>query len=62
MLYIPEGCAHGYETLQPDSTVEYLVTEFFAPDASAGVRWDDPAFGVRWPLPRRLCLPKPQLA
>jgi dTDP-4-dehydrorhamnose 3,5-epimerase len=51
MLYIPEGCAHGYETLEPDSTVEYLMSGLYAPDSADGVRWDDPAFGIRWPLP-----------
>jgi dTDP-4-dehydrorhamnose 3,5-epimerase len=49
MLYVPEGCAHGYLTLQPDTTVDYLISAYYAPDAAGGVRWDDPAFGVRWP-------------
>ncbi len=49
MLYIPEGCAHGYLTLQPDTSVEYLVSEFYHPESAAGIRWDDPAFGVQWP-------------
>ena len=49
MLYIPEGCAHGFLSLTADSRVEYLVSEFYHPESAAGVRWDDPAFGVRWP-------------
>ena len=49
MLYVPEGCAHGYLTLEPDSTVEYLVSEFHHPESADGVRWDDAAFGIRWP-------------
>jgi dTDP-4-dehydrorhamnose 3,5-epimerase len=49
MLYIPEGCAHGYLTLTPDTLIEYLVSEFYHPEAAAGVRWDDPQFGVQWP-------------
>jgi dTDP-4-dehydrorhamnose 3,5-epimerase len=49
MLYIPEGCAHGYLTLEPDSTVEYLVSAFYEPESAGGVRWDDPAFNVHWP-------------
>ena len=49
MLYIPEGCAHGYLTLEPHTTVEYLISEFYHPESAAGARWDDPAFGIRWP-------------
>ena len=49
MLYIPEGFAHGYLSLTPDAIVEYLISEFYAPHAGAGVRWDDPAFGIEWP-------------
>jgi dTDP-4-dehydrorhamnose 3,5-epimerase len=51
MLYIAEGCAHGFLTLAPESTVEYLMSAVFEPTAAAGVRWDDPAFGIRWPCP-----------
>jgi dTDP-4-dehydrorhamnose 3,5-epimerase len=49
MLYIPEGCAHGFLTLEDDTEVAYQISEFYAPDAGRGVRWDDPAFGIRWP-------------
>ena len=49
-LFIPEGFAHGYMTLADDSELIYLVSEFYAPDAERGVRWDDPAFGIKWPL------------
>jgi dTDP-4-dehydrorhamnose 3,5-epimerase len=49
MLYVPEGCAHGYVSLEPDSTVEYLISEFYHPEVAAGVRWDDPYFGIQWP-------------
>jgi dTDP-4-dehydrorhamnose 3,5-epimerase len=58
MLYIPEGCAHGFETLHPDSLVEYLMSDFFAPDFSTGVRWDDPAFGIFWPMPPEVVSPR----
>ena len=51
MLYVPEGCAHGYMTLEPDSSVEYLISEFYHPEAASGVRWDDPFFGIAWPSP-----------
>jgi dTDP-4-dehydrorhamnose 3,5-epimerase len=50
MLYIPEGCAHGFITLEPETTVEYLISAFYAPQASAGVRWNDPRFGIHWPI------------
>jgi dTDP-4-dehydrorhamnose 3,5-epimerase len=49
MLYVPRGCAHGYLTLEPDSTVEYLISEFYHPEAAGGIRWDDPFFAVQWP-------------
>lgn len=48
-LYVPEGCAHGFQTLVEDSDVLYLISHPYAPAASAGVRWDDPAFGIEWP-------------
>jgi dTDP-4-dehydrorhamnose 3,5-epimerase len=50
MLYIPEGCAHGYLTLEDDCDVAYQVTADYAPTSARGVRWDDPAFGISWPL------------
>ncbi len=51
MLYIPEGWAHGFQTLENDSEVFYQMFEFYAPDQARGVRWDDPAFGITWPIP-----------
>ena len=50
-LYIPKGFAHGFQTLTDDAEVNYLISAFYAPDAARGVRYDDPAFGIRWPLP-----------
>jgi dTDP-4-dehydrorhamnose 3,5-epimerase len=50
MLYVPEGVAHGFQTLQDDTEVFYQMSEFYAPDLERGVRWDDPAFGIRWPI------------
>ena len=50
-LYVPEGFAHGYQTLAPDTETFYQVSELYAPDAERGVRWDDPAFGIEWPDP-----------
>lgn len=51
MLYIPEGCAHGFQTLEDNSEVIYQVTQFYTPGAERGVRYDDPAFGIKWPVP-----------
>jgi dTDP-4-dehydrorhamnose 3,5-epimerase len=51
MLYVPEDFAHGFQTLQPDSEVNYLVSAAYAPGAGAGLRYDDPELGVDWPLP-----------
>jgi dTDP-4-dehydrorhamnose 3,5-epimerase len=50
-LYIPKGFAHGFQTLQDDCQIGYLISEFYAPQAAAGVRWNDPAFAIDWPLP-----------
>jgi len=49
MLYVPQGVAHGFQTLVDDSEVLYLISEFHSLEHARGVRWDDPAFGVRWP-------------
>jgi dTDP-4-dehydrorhamnose 3,5-epimerase len=51
MLYVPEGCGHGFQTLMDDSVVFYQISTFYAPAAQAGVRWNDAAIGVPWPLP-----------
>jgi len=51
MLYIPEGFAHGFQALEDECVLYYLMFEFFAPEYARGVRWDDPAFGIKWPLP-----------
>ena len=49
MVYVPPGCAHGYLTLVDASEVHYETSAASAPDAVAGRRWDDPAFGIEWP-------------
>ena len=49
MLYVPEGVAHGFQTLEPDTEVFYQISEPHRPEAARGVRWDDPAFGIEWP-------------
>jgi dTDP-4-dehydrorhamnose 3,5-epimerase len=50
MLYIPRGLAHGYQTLTDDAEVFYFVSASYSPEHQRGVRWNDPAFGVEWPL------------
>ena len=50
MIYIPEGFAHGFQTLDDDTEVFYQMSEFFSPEHARGVRWDDPAFGIKWLL------------
>jgi dTDP-4-dehydrorhamnose 3,5-epimerase len=50
MLYVPEGVAHGFQTLEPDSEVLYQMSEFYHPECARGLRWNDPAFDIRWPL------------
>ncbi|MEM8933372.1 MAG: dTDP-4-dehydrorhamnose 3,5-epimerase [Acidobacteriota bacterium] len=50
-LYIPAGVAHGFQALEDDAEVFYQMSEFYYPEAARGVRWDDPAFDITWPLP-----------
>ena len=50
MLYVPEDFAHGFITLEDNSEVTYLVTQFYTPGAEGGIRWNDPAFGIEWPF------------
>jgi dTDP-4-dehydrorhamnose 3,5-epimerase len=50
MLFVPQGFAHGYQTLQGDTEVFYQVSEFYQPGSEAGIRWDDPAFAIKWPI------------
>jgi dTDP-4-dehydrorhamnose 3,5-epimerase len=49
-LYIPEGVAHGFQTLQDDTEVFYQMSEFYSPEYASGVRWNDPAFAIKWPI------------
>jgi dTDP-4-dehydrorhamnose 3,5-epimerase len=50
MLYVPRNFAHGFQTLEDETEVMYLVSEFYAPQSERGVRFDDPAFNIQWPL------------
>jgi dTDP-4-dehydrorhamnose 3,5-epimerase len=49
LLYVPTGFAQGYQTLKPETEVAYQMSHEYVPEAAAGVRWDDPAFGIDWP-------------
>lgn len=51
MMYVPKGFAHGFLTLEDDSEVLYLVSEFYSKELERGVRWNDPSFNIRWPEP-----------
>jgi dTDP-4-dehydrorhamnose 3,5-epimerase len=50
MLYVPENFAHGILTLQDNTEVSYFVTQFYTPGAEGGIRWNDPAIGIQWPV------------
>jgi dTDP-4-dehydrorhamnose 3,5-epimerase len=49
-LYIPPGVAHGFQTLAADSDVVYMMSDFYKSELQSGVRWNDPAFGIVWPI------------
>jgi dTDP-4-dehydrorhamnose 3,5-epimerase len=49
-IYVPEGMAHGFQTLEADTEVLYQMSEFYSPQHAGGVRWNDPAFGIEWPI------------
>lgn len=51
MFVIPEGCAHGFQVLEPESELLYLHTAAYSPESESGVRFDDPLVSIRWPLP-----------
>jgi dTDP-4-dehydrorhamnose 3,5-epimerase len=50
MLYVPERCGHGYQTLEDNTELFYLASQYYTAGAARGVRFDDPALGVKWPL------------
>jgi dTDP-4-dehydrorhamnose 3,5-epimerase len=51
MLVVPEGCAHGCQSLEDDTEFFYMASALYSPDHATGVRHDDPAFSIAWPLP-----------
>ena len=50
-LFVPAGCAHGFQTLEDESEALYLISQVYSPEHARGLRYDDPAFGIAWPLP-----------
>ena len=50
VMYVPEGCAHGFVTLQDDTELIYFVTQFYDPKTERGIRWNDPRFKIQWPV------------
>lgn len=51
LMLVPRGCAHGFQTLEAETLVEYFVNGRYSPPHEGGIRWDDPAVGISWPLP-----------
>jgi dTDP-4-dehydrorhamnose 3,5-epimerase len=50
MVFVPEGCAHGYQALEADAEVSYQVSHPYVPGAERGIRWDDPTLAIAWPI------------
>lgn len=57
-LYVPEGFAHGFLTLDDNTEVFYQMSAYYHPESARGVRWNDPAFGIHWPIPVAIISPK----
>lgn len=56
MLYVPEGCAHGYQTLVDNTEVFYQVSQVYSPGSERGIRWNDPEFDIEWPIDEDLVI------
>ena len=54
MLYVPEGFAHGFQSLEDDTEIFYQVSQFYNPESERGVRWNDPVFNIKWPLEEKI--------
>jgi len=59
-LYIPEGFAHGFQTLEDETEILYQMASVYVPGSGRGVRWDDPAFGIEWPPDERTVIARDQ--
>jgi dTDP-4-dehydrorhamnose 3,5-epimerase len=60
MFYIPEGFAHGFQTLEDETEVFYQMSQFYHPESARGVRWNDPAFQIEWPPAERIIIARDQ--
>jgi dTDP-4-dehydrorhamnose 3,5-epimerase len=60
-VYIPEGFAHGFQSLVDNTEVFYQMSEFYHPECARGARWDDPIFGIEWPITKRIVSEHDQL-
>ena len=49
-VYVPPGCAHGFQVLEDDTELFYQISAFYSAEHAAGVRWNDPAFAIEWPM------------
>ena len=58
MLYVPEGFAHGFQTLEDNSEIIYQVSEFYTPNSELGIHWNDPAFNITWPIEEKIITEK----
>jgi dTDP-4-dehydrorhamnose 3,5-epimerase len=58
LLYIPEGLAHGYQTLEDNTEVTYQISAFYEPRSARGVRWNDPVFNIEWPIADHIISPR----
>lgn len=54
MIYVPRGFAHGFQALEDDTEITYQVSEFYSPEHERGIRWDDPAFKIKWPVENKI--------
>lgn len=59
-LYVPEGLAHGFQTLEKETEVFYQMSSAYRQQCARGIRWGDPAFGIRWPVPNPILSEKDQ--
>jgi dTDP-4-dehydrorhamnose 3,5-epimerase len=61
MVYVPEGFAHGFQTLEDNTEVIYQMSQFYSPGHSGGFRWDDPSFNIEWPTEPIVISPKDKI-
>jgi dTDP-4-dehydrorhamnose 3,5-epimerase len=58
MLYVPEGFAHGFQSLEDNSEIVYQVSEFYTPNSELGIHWNDPEFNITWPIEEKIITDK----